>query len=74
MIRQPERLAGILYEHYCDAVGGKAFDGNPLPDWVTFRADPAKAKQANAWIAVAERALELLGPAPPSYQESPLAG
>ena len=36
-------LAGVLYEEYCAAVGGKA-----LPDWETFRADPTKKKQFDA--------------------------
>lgn len=28
-----ETIAGLLYEHYCDAVGGVAFNGDPLPNW-----------------------------------------
>jgi hypothetical protein len=51
-----EERAGRMYTAYCAAVGGKAFNGDPLPDWETFRADPAKAKQAEAWIAAAREA------------------
>lgn len=47
-------LAGKLYTVYCAAVGGKAFDGNPLPSWREFANDPAKVKQSDAWIKVAE--------------------
>lgn len=48
-----EKLAGELYTAYCTAVGGKAFNGDPLPDWATFRADPSKQKQSDAWVATA---------------------
>ena len=51
-----ESLAGILYRRYCEGVGGKAFNGDPLPSWETFRADPEKQKQSDAWIATAEEA------------------
>jgi hypothetical protein len=50
---QAENLAGVLYTAYCKAVGGKAFNGEPLPDWQTFKADPQKYKQLCGWIAVA---------------------
>ncbi len=53
-----EKIAGALYEEYCRQVGGKAFNGDPLPDWKTFRADPAKQKQSDAWVAVARSAFE----------------
>ena len=49
-------VAGHLYDEYCRAVGGVAFNGDPLPSWDAFRDDPAKQKQANAWIAVANNA------------------
>jgi hypothetical protein len=54
-----EQLAGELYETYCEGVGGVAFNGDPLPDWKTFRADPLKQKQVRGWLAVGERALEI---------------
>lgn len=55
-----ERIAGILYEEYCKQVGGKAFNGDPLPDWATFRGDSNKRKQSDAWVAVAEKAYGVL--------------
>jgi len=51
---QKEKLAGELYEEYCIAVGGKAFNGDPLPNAEEFFNDPSKNKQADAWIRVAE--------------------
>jgi hypothetical protein len=44
-----EELTQIAYESYCNSVGGKAFNGDPLPSWKEFAADPAKFKQAQAW-------------------------
>jgi hypothetical protein len=55
-----EIVAKELYTTYCAAVGGKAFNGDPLPDWETFVADESKKKQADAWLAAADRALQLL--------------
>lgn len=49
-----EAIAGRAYAAYCAAVGGKAFNGDPLPDWKTFRADPAKRKQSDAWVEAAK--------------------
>jgi len=53
-----EKIAGSLYETYCQEVGGKAFNGDALPIWANFRADPTKQKQSDAWVAVARKALE----------------
>ncbi len=47
------KLAGEAYTVYCRAVGGKAFDGKPLPPWEDFAQDPQKEKQFLAWLAVA---------------------
>ena len=55
-----EEFAGKLYERYCQAVGGKAYDGKPLPSWKEFRGDEAKRTQSDAWIEVAEAAWETL--------------
>lgn len=55
-----KQLAGELYEYYCQAVGGKAFNGDPLPSWQEFSSDPNKQKQANAWLKVAEKAVYFL--------------
>jgi hypothetical protein len=41
--------ATLLYTTYSAEVGGKAFNGDPLPDWQTFSNDPTKTKQAQAW-------------------------
>jgi hypothetical protein len=49
----PEDVAARLYTAYRAAVGGKAFNGDPLPDWATFRSDPTKKLQSDAWIAAA---------------------
>lgn len=48
--------AGLLYDTYCTTVGGVALNGDPLPDWQTFRADPGKQKQVEAWLAVGRMA------------------
>jgi hypothetical protein len=42
------------------AVGSKAFNGDPLPNWDAFRSDPAKKKQSDAWIVTAEAAAAML--------------
>ena len=55
-----EIVAEELYQTYCAAVGGVAFNGDPLPDWKTFANDPAKKKQSDAWLAAADRAMTLL--------------
>lgn len=54
------KLANLMYTTYCNAVGGKAYDGKPLPLWEAFVADPAKTKQADAWHEVAAVAFDLL--------------
>lgn len=55
-----EGIAAGLYERYCEEVGGKAFNGDPLPKWEEFRADPSKKKQSDAWVKVAVEALALI--------------
>ena len=55
-----EIVAEELYLTYCAAVGGVAFNGDPLPDWATFAADPTKTKQSEAWLATADRAVAFL--------------
>ena len=47
-----------LYDCYCLAVGGKSFNGDPLPAWSVFRNDSSKKTQADAWEKVAEYANE----------------
>lgn len=46
-------LAGLMYTAYCVAVGGKAYDGKPLPPWPEFSTDPAKKTQTLGWMAAA---------------------
>jgi hypothetical protein len=53
--------AKIAYDTYCHAVGGKAFNGDPLPSWEDFSADPKKQPQANGWLAAAEAVLNRFG-------------
>lgn len=52
-----EKLAGEMYDAYCDAVGGLAFNGYPLPAWSEFGSDPSKQKQANGWRVAAKIAI-----------------
>lgn len=52
-------VASKLYETYCKAVGGKAFNGDPLPSWREFAADESKKKQVDAWIEVARQSLAI---------------
>ena len=47
-----EQVAALLYTTYSEAVGGVAFNGDKLPTWEEFSADPAKKKQADAWRVV----------------------
>ncbi|MES2923707.1 MAG: hypothetical protein V4819_19285 [Verrucomicrobiota bacterium] len=54
-----ESLAGRLYDTYCAAVGGVAFNGDPLPKWDAFRADTTKQKQSDAWIASAGEGMRI---------------
>ena len=48
-----ESRAVRMYDVYCAAVGGTAYDGRPLPTGAEFFADPGKQRQADAWRAVA---------------------
>lgn len=52
--KDPEEVAGRMYDAYCEAVGGVAFNGDPLPKWSEFRADPNKTKQSDAWVTAAK--------------------
>lgn len=58
-----ERLARILYTSYCKAVGGKAFNGEPLPTATEFFHDINKKPQADGWRAVVKTALTEIKPA-----------
>lgn len=49
-----EALANRLYSTYCEAVGGVAWNGDKLPTWEEFSADPSKQKQVLAWLETAK--------------------
>lgn len=53
-------LAKKLYDKYCEAVGGTAFNGDPLPKSKEFFSDKTKEKQANAWREAAKETEWLL--------------
>jgi hypothetical protein len=53
-----EKEARSMYDDYCAAVGGTAFNGDPLPPSGEFFEDPTKNKQSNVWRAVAGLAIE----------------
>jgi len=55
-------VADAIYTTYCAAVGGVAFNGDPLPTWAVLADDETKKKQSEAWLAAADRAMELLMP------------
>jgi len=55
-----EQIAEVMYTTYCASVGGKAFNGDPLPSWVEFGKDEKKKAQRNAWIASADAAWDLI--------------
>jgi len=63
---EQEKIARWFYQHYCAAVGGKAWNGDPLPVAAEFFADQKKELQADAWRQVAALALVLVNsPASP---------
>lgn len=51
-----EPLAHGMYRRYCLAVGGRAFNGDPLPSPEEFFNDESKQTQARAWVAAADYA------------------
>ena len=53
-----EGLARKMYDAYCEAVGGKAFNGDALPKSDEFFTDENKTKQADAWRVVAQVAMD----------------
>jgi hypothetical protein len=69
----------MLYETYCANVGGQAFNGDPLPNWNDFRADPSKQTQSDAWVQTAREVqvffqgelLKSIGTAEPSNRPDP---
>ena len=55
-----ELIARIMYDNYCAGVGGKAFNGDPLPNSTVFFNDDTKRKQADAWRKAAQAAIEAI--------------
>lgn len=55
-----------LYDIYTAAVGGKAWNGDPLPCGKDFMSDPTKQKQADGWRAVAAHVCEEDGATTPA--------
>ena len=53
MMADVESYAEVFYTKYCESVGGKAFNGDPLPTWKDFVADPRKRLQASAYLTAA---------------------
>ena len=53
-----ELITEVVYNDYCQAVGGIAFNGDPLPDWEEFQSDPNKVKQSSAWRQSVSKGLE----------------
>ena len=53
-----EELAHLMYDEYCKAVGGKAFNGDVLPHSEEFFIDDTKTRQADAWRAAASAAID----------------
>ena len=49
-------VAGVLYDRYAESVNGIF----PYHSWEELQVDETTARQANAWIAVAEAAIRLL--------------
>lgn len=68
------RLAGVAYESYAAATGGKTFDGRPMPTW-----EEARERIGHAWAAAVtgvlsdqanQPILRLVPPAPPASPPS----
>ena len=55
-----KKVAMAMYDEYCREVGGKAYDGRPLPTSKEFFSDGSKLKQQRGWFAAASKAIEIL--------------
>lgn len=49
-----------MYDEYCSKVGGKSYDGKPLPTSKEFFSDASKKKQARGWYAAASKAIGII--------------
>lgn len=52
-----ETTTNAAYTAYCEAVGGKAYNGDTLPTWEEFAKDETKRTQADAWRKAVKAAL-----------------
>lgn len=68
-----EWVAESMYDKYCLAVGGKAFNGDPLPQWPDFVADPLKQKQVLGWLEAARVSGFKSAKVPPAAVDKPEA-
>jgi len=59
-----ETMSEKLYASYCKAVGGVAFNGDPLPTWDEFANDPKKEKQVFGWRIAALEAIDFASSQP----------
>lgn len=46
-------LGQAAWDAYSQSVGGKAYNGDPLPSWGVMREDPRKQHLVKAWVAAA---------------------
>lgn len=53
MTSSGEYYGKLAYETYCSCVGGKAYNGDPLPTWEEQRAREDQ-KIPDAWVEAAE--------------------
>jgi hypothetical protein len=65
-------LAQTAWDAYSAAVGGRAFNGDLLPNWDVMVADPKKQNLVKAWRATAEavRHEVLLENSPPEFRKA----
>lgn len=59
-IEMQEKVARAMYDVYCGAVGGKAWNGQALPGSAEFFEDAAKQVQADGWRKAAATAEQML--------------
>lgn len=62
-------IAEAAYTAYREAVGGKAFNGDPLPTWTQMCLDSKKEHLVRAWRAAADAVEVELSKAVPYRRE-----
>lgn len=53
-IMSTEELTEVAWSAYVKAVGGKSYNGDPLPTWPELARDHGKEKIVNAWRSAVE--------------------